>query len=69
MCHRLSTDGTVTDIRMNQMVRDSHFDVSPDAAVSWYEAILAYRDILYDENNHITLKLESGKCYPGYRVF
>ncbi|MPC14458.1 Gamma-butyrobetaine dioxygenase [Portunus trituberculatus] len=43
------------------MSRDSRFEVSsPEAAAKWYAASLAFRDMLYDPDNLVKLKLQSG---------
>ncbi|XP_045107579.1 gamma-butyrobetaine dioxygenase-like [Portunus trituberculatus] len=57
---RLDAEGTVKNINWNQMTRDSCFGVSSEAATLWYEATLTFRDIIQDENNLITRKLQPG---------
>ncbi|XP_047484489.1 gamma-butyrobetaine dioxygenase-like isoform X1 [Penaeus chinensis] len=54
-------DGEIKTVNMSTFGRDSHFGVSPEEAVSWYDAYLTFCDLLYRPENHVTFKLEAGE--------
>ncbi|XP_063859270.1 gamma-butyrobetaine dioxygenase-like [Scylla paramamosain] len=57
----LDVGGSIRTVNWHQMSRDSRFQVSSsEAAVKWYSAALAFRDLLYDADNLVELKLQSG---------
>lgn len=53
-------DGEMKTVNLNNMVRDSFFRVPPLEVNGWYEALLTFRDILYDPQNCITYKMKAG---------
>ena len=62
ICDSVGTDGSIRNVNWHQMSRDSRFQVSSsEAAAKWYAASLAFRDLLYDPDNLVKLKLQSGK--------
>ncbi|XP_063855501.1 gamma-butyrobetaine dioxygenase-like [Scylla paramamosain] len=57
----LDVGGSIRTVNWHQMSRDSRFQVSSsEAAVKWYSAAFAFRDLLYDADNLVELKLQSG---------
>ncbi|KAK8385976.1 hypothetical protein O3P69_010611 [Scylla paramamosain] len=57
----LDVGGSIRTVNWHQMSRDSRFQVSSsEAAVKWYSAAFAFRDLLYDADNLAELKLQSG---------
>ncbi|KAG0714161.1 Gamma-butyrobetaine dioxygenase [Chionoecetes opilio] len=57
---QLNDDGSIWTVNLHQMSRDSHFYASSEEVAAWYSAYLAFRDILYDPNNLIKIKLLPG---------
>ncbi|XP_042886150.1 gamma-butyrobetaine dioxygenase-like [Penaeus japonicus] len=57
----LKPTGEIDTVNISTTGRDSHLGVTPEEAVSWYDAYLTYCDLLYSPENHFTYKLESGE--------
>ncbi|KAK8388022.1 hypothetical protein O3P69_020126 [Scylla paramamosain] len=57
----VKVDGSIRTVNWHQMSRNSRFQVSSsEAAAKWYAAGLAFRDLMYDTDNLVKLKLQSG---------
>lgn len=52
--------GLISTVNLNQMVRDSYFDVPVENVISWYDAMLTYHELLYHPDNLLTYKLRDG---------
>ncbi|XP_042886153.1 gamma-butyrobetaine dioxygenase-like [Penaeus japonicus] len=57
----LRPNGEIKTVNMTTFGRDSYFGVSPEEAVSWYDAYLTYCDLLYRPENHFAFKMEVGE--------
>ncbi|XP_037799323.1 gamma-butyrobetaine dioxygenase-like [Penaeus monodon] len=54
-------DGEIKTVNMSTFGRDSHFGVSPNDAIRWYDAYVTFCELLYRPENHFTFKLEAGE--------
>lgn len=57
---RLDERGDIQSVTLNQMVRDSFFNVSVEKVRLWYEAMLTYSNMLCHPNNVISYKMKEG---------
>lgn len=57
----MTPDGEIKTVNISTTGRDSHFGVSPEDAVGWYDAYLTYCDLLYRPENHFLYKLVAGE--------